>query len=51
LIDEGLFVSGEVEIDLRCFSFHDGDARALSEELEIPNDFAIWVSNLSKDFT
>jgi hypothetical protein len=39
-----------MEIDVRCFSFHETDARALSEGLEIPNDFAIWASNLSKNF-
>jgi hypothetical protein len=46
LISEGL--SGEVEVGVRCFSFHEVEFRALSEGLDIPNDFAIWANNLSK---
>jgi len=34
-----------------CFCFHEADLRALSEGLDIPNAFAIWANNLSKDFT
>jgi hypothetical protein len=46
LLSEGL--SGEVEVGVRCFSFHEMEFRALSEGLDIPNDFAIWANNLSK---
>jgi hypothetical protein len=46
LISEGL--SGEVEVGVRCFSFHEVEFRALSEGLDIPNDFATWANNLSK---
>ena len=34
-----------------CFCFHETDVRALSDGLDIPNDFAIWANNLSKDCT
>jgi hypothetical protein len=39
LLSEGL--SGEVELGVRCFSFHEVEFRALSDGLDIPNDFAI----------
>jgi hypothetical protein len=46
LLGEGL--SEKVEAGVRCFSFHEVELRALSEGLDIPNDFAIWANNLSK---
>jgi hypothetical protein len=46
LLSEGL--SGGVEAGVRCFFFHEAKFRALSEGLDIPNDFAIWANNLSK---
>jgi hypothetical protein len=49
LSSEGL--SGEVDVGVRCCSFHEVGFRALSEGLEIPNDFAIWANNLRKDCT
>jgi hypothetical protein len=44
-------VSGEVEAGVRCFSFHEVEFRALSERLDIPDDFAVWANNSSKDCT
>lgn len=36
----GLCGLGEVEDDVLCFCFHEGDVRALSDGLDIPNAFA-----------
>ena len=39
---------GQQGYHVRCFSFHEVGFRALSEGLDIPNDFPIWANSLSK---
>jgi len=47
LLGEGL--SEGVEAGVRCFSFHEAwGVGALSDGLDIPNDFAMWANNLNK---
>src|ERR1700722_6766204 len=45
----GLCGSEEFEADDCWFCFHDMDARALSDGLDMPNAFAICANNLSND--